>query len=286
MASIAQLNVDSDSENDSDFVPEVEDASDNESASQNSGRSAKRTKLTEEVGADDVKDVESQARASAWAAFQSKISNGSGSAATPQVETPKMVKVERTYRKMVEVPEDSAEAKAWLASQPKPQNDADSSPLTDSKAVAATEPSVGPSNIARPPSASTPPPEPSRSSHSSPSSSSNLPRVDSSASVTSQLSGLKTETGPSSGKPAPRPKAKTGGGFGALLKAKPKKMSTLEKSKLDWSTHVEAEGDVVKEELEANRRGGGYVEKVEFLGRVNERREESLENAKGGKRKR
>ena len=52
------------------------------------------------------------------------------------------------------------------------------------------------------------------------------------------------------------------------------------------TTLLEDGGEEVKEELEANRRGGGYIEKVEFLGRVNDRLEESIDSAKGSKRKR
>lgn len=55
---------------------------------------------------------------------------------------------------------------------------------------------------------------------------------------------------------------------------------------MDWNTHVTSEGDIMKEELDANRRSGGYIEKVEFLGRVSERMEDAFESVKGGKRKR
>ncbi|CAO3683153.1 hypothetical protein G6F70_000412 [Rhizopus microsporus] len=47
------------------------------------------------------------------------------------------------------------------------------------------------------------------------------------------------------------------------------KMNTLEKSKLDWKTFVEKEG--IKDELTYKNKDG-YVEKVEFLQRVDERR--------------
>jgi hypothetical protein len=76
-----------------------------------------------------------------------------------------------------------------------------------------------------------------------------------------------------------------GGGLKALVNAEPKKLSTLDKSKMDWESHVESSGADMKDELEANRRGGGYIEKVEFLGRVGERLTTKLESAKG-KRKR
>lgn len=57
---------------------------------------------------------------------------------------------------------------------------------------------------------------------------------------------------------------------------------------MDWKAHVQAEQGKVglQDELEANRRGGGYLEKVEFLQRVEERKEGTLEALKSGKRRR
>ena len=43
---------------------------------------------------------------------------------------------------------------------------------------------------------------------------------------------------------------------------------------------------ISKDELEANRRSGGYLEKIEFLKRVDERKEEALEANKSNKRRR
>ena len=79
---------------------------------------------------------------------------------------------------------------------------------------------------------------------------------------------------------------------------------------MDWRAHVEAEsrsassgsgyvaqeggdgrgaggggGAVMRDELEANRRGGGYLDKVDFLDRVGARREELFEKERSGKRR-
>jgi len=70
--------------------------------------------------------------------------------------------------------------------------------------------------------------------------------------------------------------------------SKPKKLTTLDKSAMDWRSHVQAEqesGSSIKDELEANRRAGGYLEKVEFLKRVEERKEETLDSLKSNKRR-
>ncbi|KAG2340974.1 hypothetical protein BDR05DRAFT_966226 [Suillus weaverae] len=65
---------------------------------------------------------------------------------------------------------------------------------------------------------------------------------------------------------------------------KAKKITTLDKSAMDWRTHVTSSD--VKDELDANRRGGGYLEKMDFLKRVEDRREDAYEASKSNKRRR
>ena len=54
---------------------------------------------------------------------------------------------------------------------------------------------------------------------------------------------------------------------------------------MDWRAHVAAQSSDVKGELDANRRGGGYLEKVDFLKRVEDRREDAFEASKSSKRR-
>ena len=69
--------------------------------------------------------------------------------------------------------------------------------------------------------------------------------------------------------------------------AKAKKLTTLDKSAMDWKAHVSTASDIsLKDELDANRRGGGYLEKVEFLQRVEERKDQAFEANKSTKRRR
>ncbi|KAL8641434.1 MAG: hypothetical protein Q9228_001753 [Teloschistes exilis] len=57
------------------------------------------------------------------------------------------------------------------------------------------------------------------------------------------------------------------------------KLNTIEKSKLDWASHVDKEG--LKEELDvAEKAKGGYLGRMDFLGRSEAKREEDLKNAK------
>lgn len=68
---------------------------------------------------------------------------------------------------------------------------------------------------------------------------------------------------------------------GLTVASKAKKINTLEKSRLDWAGFVDKEG--IKEDLERQGKGGGYIDRQSFLGRVEERREGVWkEGAKGG----
>jgi len=64
-----------------------------------------------------------------------------------------------------------------------------------------------------------------------------------------------------------------------------KKITTLDKSAMDWRAHVASQSGDVKDQLDTNRRGGGYLEKVDFLQRVQDRREEAFEASKSKKRR-
>ncbi|KAL8757147.1 MAG: hypothetical protein Q9184_004294 [Pyrenodesmia sp. 2 TL-2023] len=57
------------------------------------------------------------------------------------------------------------------------------------------------------------------------------------------------------------------------------KLNVVEKSKLDWASHVDQEG--LKEELDvAEKAKGGYMGRMDFLGRSEAKREEDLKNVK------
>ena len=58
---------------------------------------------------------------------------------------------------------------------------------------------------------------------------------------------------------------------GPTAASKAKKINTLEKSRLDWAGFVDKEG--IKDDLEKQGKGGGYIDRQSFLGRVEERRE-------------
>jgi hypothetical protein len=86
-------------------------------------------------------------------------------------------------------------------------------------------------------------------------------------------------------KPGPR-KSKTK--LGPLPEpTKPKKLTTLDKSAMDWKAHVSSARDPsLKHDLDANRREGGYLEKVAFLQRVEERKDQAFDANKPNKRRR
>lgn len=84
-------------------------------------------------------------------------------------------------------------------------------------------------------------------------------------------------------KPGPRKPKKTLGVLPSTSNQKAKKLTTLDKSLMDWKAHT---GDsALRDELDANRKAGGYLEKVEFLKRVDERKEENLDHMRNKKRR-
>lgn len=48
-------------------------------------------------------------------------------------------------------------------------------------------------------------------------------------------------------------------------------------SQMDWKNHTAADRNI-NEELEANRKAGGYLQKKDFLERVGERRMDTFES--------
>ncbi|GAA5893689.1 BCNT domain-containing protein [Sporobolomyces salmoneus] len=91
-----------------------------------------------------------------------------------------------------------------------------------------------------------------------------------------------------SGGGAPKRKKAGGGGLGAMAASlgvggKPAKLNTLEKSKLDWNSYVQTQEGL--EDTLVHARKDGYLEKKDFLDRVEMRKEEGWEQGrkKGGR---
>jgi hypothetical protein len=179
---------------------------------------------------------------------------------------------ERNYSEIVDVPEDSADAKKWpLWKPPEGQNEA---AVPRESGLGTPTPS-----IEEPPSAPAPAAAAAAAAASASSSSSVI--VPSSA----QAQPLTTK------RPIRRkPKLQLAELPSAGGSQKGKKLTTLEKSALDWKAHVDSSrtsgSPELASELEANRRGGGYLEKVEFLQRVGDRKGQAFEANKDQKRRR
>jgi hypothetical protein len=156
---------------------------------------------------------------------------------------------------VIEVPEDSEDARKWpiwvdpkaAATEATKEATADATPLIDPPPVDA-------------PATAEPPPAPDTPTASA------APK-------------------PAGARPGPR-KSKLSAPPPARV-PKAKKLSTLDRSALDWTAHVSAAADGgVRDELSAHRRGGGYLERVDFLERVGGRKDELLEQSKASKRRR
>ena len=166
---------------------------------------------------------------------------------------------ERNDSEIIDVPEDSADAKKWpLWKPPEGQNEAGVPYKSDSgTSTPATE---------------DPPPAAAVAS----------------ASVTSSSSVSPAQAQPLTTKRPIRRKPKLQlAELPSTGSQKGKKLTTLEKSALDWKAHVGTSGEPeLASELEANRRGGGYLEKIEFLQRVGDRKGQAFEANKDHKRRR
>ncbi|PFH47380.1 hypothetical protein AMATHDRAFT_152178, partial [Amanita thiersii Skay4041] len=183
-----------------------------------------------------------------WESFRASVKESSSSPATV-LEPKKTVKIQKKYLfageevvEVVEVPEDSAEAKKW--------------PLWNPPAKVDTQDADTPREAM--------PPAPVEAME--------VAKMPVNASAPTKRVGPR------------KPKTKL---MELPSATKAKKLTTLDKSVMDWKAHVWSSENVgLQEELEANRRGGGYLEKVEFLKRVDERKDEVFEAAKGSKRRR
>ncbi|PPR02231.1 hypothetical protein CVT24_011459 [Panaeolus cyanescens] len=257
---------DSDSDDD-DYVPHDDaDSSGGESSDTAADRLAERS--TDEAARNPVESR--RHREALWADFQQSFANEGKRQRSRS--RPRMVKIIRRYRfagenteEVVEVPEDSEDARRWPRW---------------------VEPGVAPESNSN----EAPPQE--QPVDNSPLPSGNATQASREASSTPSSTPVSISTvapvlpPPTKGRPGPR-KPKTT--LAALPgSAKPKKLTTLDKSALDWQAHIQSEassGSSLADELEANRRGGGYLEKVEFLRRVEDRKEENLEALKSNKRR-
>ncbi|EKM57045.1 uncharacterized protein PHACADRAFT_254571 [Phanerochaete carnosa HHB-10118-sp] len=231
--------LDSDSEEDPDYVPPADEPG---SDSEHEGKGSKESHsiITEEDEAH-----KKSTREALWADFKASLS----SPPTAATEKPpvQMVKIEKRYRfagedvtEIKEVPEDSEEAKKWP--------------------------------IWRPPSDESAPRPEDQPADSGPSSAAPGPSDAPAPKLTKRPGPRKPKT-----QLAPLPGAQ-----------KAKKLTTLDKSALDWRAHVEGAPPEagLRDELDVHRRGGGYLEKVEFLQRVEQRKEEALEASRATKRRR
>ncbi|KAI0305231.1 hypothetical protein B0F90DRAFT_1815479 [Multifurca ochricompacta] len=235
----------SDSEEDSDYVPEGEDHDDSTGE-----RDTKRPRVEGTQESPEDSAAAKNERLALWAKFQDSLITPP---ATLESGSKRMVKIEKRHRfagedvvEIVEVFEDSEDAKKWPTWNPPESLDA-------------TATSNDSSSMPTPPTTELP---------SMPSSSVAITQP-----VAKRLSRRKPKV-----QLAEPPSADS---------RKGKKLTTLEKSTLDWKAHINTSGESeLVAELEANRRGGGYLEKVEFLQRVGDRKNQALEANKDHKRRR
>ncbi|KAF5336576.1 hypothetical protein D9611_006496 [Ephemerocybe angulata] len=247
-------------DDDEDYVPPKEE---NGSSSESEDESGTQGTIQEVETKAEKKDL-----SKVWQDFQATIAGPSakpiqrGDGGLREANRVKVVKKFRfagqEHEEVVEVLETSEDAKRWPRYQ-EPSASTSLNPQVQPTSSSSSSPSnplpIAPSGPSEP-STSTPTPAPL----------------------------------PPKRKPGPR-KPKTTLAPLPFKSAPLKKLTTLEKSALDWAKHTAqpSSSDSVTptaEELEAHRHGGGgYLDKVEFLNRVEERKESMLSSQSSGSKR-
>ncbi|KAI5481013.1 craniofacial development protein 1 [Pseudohyphozyma bogoriensis] len=238
---------------DEDFV--AGSGSDSSSDDSEDERPAKKAKVVEKpaepaLTKEDVDDL--------WASFNAPepdtAAASSSSTAPKKVEAPKKIKITVQYEfagetvtQEKEVLADSDEAKTWLAKQ-------------------ATLPST----------ASTPAPLTPADDDKGKGKASSLDALFGPESDSATSAPVPAEDKPEPPKPKAGPPKRAKGGLGALAAslAKPAKLNTLEKSKMDWNKFVAKED--LSDDLTRARKDG-YLEKQDFLQRTEQAREDAYD---------
>ncbi|KAJ1302140.1 hypothetical protein OPQ81_000969 [Rhizoctonia solani] len=241
-------------EEDDDYVPGEQDSDSSESSA---GPQTKKPRTEETLDTSTPNLLKDDTTRNAlWTSFlESTKSEATNSKTPPPKSEVKTLTIEKKYRfagedviEKVMVTEDSSEARDWRRRQ-----------STGGQSTGSTA-----TPIVTTPSSGSPTPNPSS---------------------------LRLETNdrpvealpPTRAKPPTKPRKS----LSSLAAAgKPKKLTTLEKSRLDWQSHLASSTQEERDELERNRKAGGagYLEKVDFLARVNERRENMFEHSKRKRR--
>ncbi|KAG8724321.1 hypothetical protein FRC12_024335 [Ceratobasidium sp. 428] len=244
-------------EEDEDYIPPEQDSdSDGETERENKKQRVKEPTPT------PVNPVVSDATRNAlWESFlESTAASTPGSKHTTPLSEPKTVTIEKRHRfagedviEKIQVVEDSAEATEWKRRQ------LPTAVSEETSVAAGPSPSIAPT-----PSA---------------------PNITNPSSRPSSADSMKDTSTPTTTKPKPTAKPRKSLSSMAAT-TKPKKLTTLEKSKLDWQSHLATVTSNERDELERNRQSGGtgYLEKVDFLARVGERRENAFEDSKRKRR--
>jgi len=291
-----------DEDSDSDYVPRAEVERDSDvSEDEGPSGSKKRARLPTAQEKNEAETQESleernarekREREALWRSFKEDTSASLSLNRIREDEKRKMqmVKIVKKMRfagdditQIVEVPEDSKEAKEWPLWAPSESITENESANGHSTGEPISKSDSGPQKGERPLG------YPSGMVAATINSATN-PTFKSDSTTSKQ-----PEDKLSNPKSIPPPNPKKRKTFSSLpTPSKPKKLTTLSKSMMDWNAHLttaESSQNLTREqveELEANRKegGGGYIERVEFMERVRGRKDDVMSGNNGKRRKR